>query len=334
MGHVGARPPSGRPVARLLRGALSKRRVRRLAARRGNAVNHSLGGEAVPMKVVLIYNRSSGGAYTLPRIRTLFRRHGVRIDYSFTTRQLNSNKLSTLIKKGVTVAVIGGDGTFNSAARLLVGSPSTLLPLPGGTFNHFVRDLGMPPTVEEVIANLEKSTTRQIDVAYVNDELFLNNSNLGLYPFSLIERKLARRIVGKWAAAALSIFDQITAFRRHRLTIDGERVQSPFVFVGNNIYDIRTSLIPRRTSFTRRTLTVMISSSATRRAFFRGVLAVLKGDVSQRQDFEVTRRKELTIYSHRATIPVSFDGEVKKLTPPLHYRVEPACLRILSVKTD
>src|SRR5690606_9652045 len=120
---------------------------------------------------------------------------------------------------------------------------------PGGTFNHFVRDLGMHPTVEENIASLESARIEKIDVGYVNDELFLNNSNLGLYPFSLIERKTTKRLIGKYAAATLSALDQLMLFRRHSLNIDGEVIKSPFVFIGNNVYDIQNSLVPERSSF-------------------------------------------------------------------------------------
>jgi diacylglycerol kinase family enzyme len=286
------------------------------------------------MKVVLIYNVSSGGRYDMRSLRRAFRKHHVTIEYSFSMDQLSSKKLSALIASGVTVAAVGGDGTLNAVARLLVGTPSTLLPLPGGTFNHFVRDLGMSPEFESTLARLSSGRRKKIDVGYVNDELFLNNSNLGLYPFSLIERKATKRIVGKWFAAVLSAFDQLTIFRRHKLVIDGQKVRSPFVFVGNNIYDIQSSLIPQRSEFTGGVLTVMVATSASRRALIRAIFDVLKGDVSHRDDFTLSRRKSMTIYSHRPTLPVSFDGEVKRLSTPLEYKIRPKKLNVWVVKAE
>mgnify|MGYP000877287306 CR=1 FL=1 len=284
------------------------------------------------MNVILVYNVGSGSNYDLRSLRQAFRRHNVKIDYTFSMDQLSSRKLSQLIQKGVTVAVVGGDGTLNAVARLVVDTPSIMLPLPGGTFNHFIRDLGMSPRYEDTLARLDEAHVRTIDVGYVNDELFLNNSNLGLYPFSLIERKAAKRVVGKYPAAILSALDQLTVFRRHRLVIDGQKVRSPFVFVGNNIYDIKRSLIPQRTSFTRGVLTVMVATSVSRRALARAVFDVLKGDVSHRDDFTLSRRKSVTIYSHRSSLPVSFDGEVKRLKSPLTYTSRPRCLNVLVVK--
>jgi diacylglycerol kinase family enzyme len=133
-------------------------------------------------------------------------------------------------------------------------------------------------------------------------------------------------------AAGLSIVDQLSLFRRHSLVIDGEKVKSPFVFVGNNRYDIKQSLIPRRTGFSKNVLTVMIATSRSRSALIRAIFAVLKGNVSHREDFNLTYRKTLSIYSHRASLPVSFDGEVKRLNTPLIYRVEPKSLKVLIVK--
>lgn len=284
------------------------------------------------MKVVLIYNPSSGGQYALRSLKRLFKEHDVRIDYSFTVKQLGSNKLASLIARGSTIAVVGGDGTLNSAARRIVGTKSVLLPLPGGTFNHFIRDLGMPADIEAVLGSLSRAKQKRIDVAYVNDELFLNNSNLGLYPFSLIERKSIKKVAGKWIAAVLSAFDQLTAFRRHALVIDGKKVRSPFVFVGNSVYDIERAIIPQRSNLTKGVLTVMVATSKTRRQLIAAVMAVLRGNAATRKDFTVSTRKDMTIYSHRSSLPVSFDGEVKRLKPPLVYTVRPKSLNVLVVK--
>ena len=285
------------------------------------------------MKVVLIYNVKSGSEYDLRRIKKLFREHGITVDYSFTVKQLSSKKLASLISRGVTVAVIGGDGTMNAAARLMVGTKSVLLPLPGGTFNHFIRDLGMSPRIEDSLVNIHDGTINVVDVAYVNEQLFLNNSNLGLYPFSLIERKTTRKIVGKWLAAVLSAIDQLSLFRRHKLVIDGATIKSPFVFVGNNVYDIERSLVPQRTRFTGGLLTVMVASSSSRIALIRAIFAVLRGDISKQSDFSLTHRESITIYSHRQSIPVSFDGEVRRLAPPLEYRIRAKALNVLVIPT-
>jgi len=283
------------------------------------------------MNVVLIYNSAAGGNYDLRRLRKLFTAAGVTIDAHFTMNQLRSKQLKERISKGAVFAVVGGDGSLNAVARLLVNTPSTLLPLPAGTFNHFVRDLGMYPSMEENLEHVSTAETRTIDVGYVNDELFLNNTNLGLYPFSLIERKTTKKLIGKYAAAILSAIDQLALFRRHSLIIDGKKIKSPFVFVGNNVYDIKKSLVPERTTFDKGILTIMIATSGSRRALIRAIFSVLNGDVSHRNDFSLMQRSNLTVHSRHASLPVSFDGEVKRLKPPLVYRSAPKTLKVMVV---
>lgn len=303
-----------------------------MVARCGRAVPDNLRGTTARMKVVLIYNPSSGGRYNLRTIKRSFKEHGLTVDYSFTIKQLSSNKLATLIDKGVTVAAIGGDGTMNAAAALMVNTPSVLLPLPGGTLNHFVRDLGIAPDIESALAKVGQAKPRTIDVGYVNDQLFLNNSGLGIYPFTLIQRKALSKTLGKWLAATVAVFDQLTSFRRHKLVIDGEVVRSPFVFVGNNHYDISDGMIPGRRSLTKGILTVIVASPARRRDLIHAGMAILRGDATASDDLSVTERKDVAIYSHRASIPVSFDGEVKRLEPPLMYRIEAKSLKVLLAK--
>lgn len=283
------------------------------------------------MQVVLIYNNTSGGRYTLARMRRVCRDNGMTISYSFTVRQLKSPKLAKLVSQGVTVMAVGGDGTMNSVARLVVNSPSILLPLPGGTLNHFVRDLGMKGSVEDLLRRVKDSHEQLIDVGYVNDELFLNNSSLGLYPFSLLDRKSSSKLLTKWVAATYAAIRQVIVFRRHRLVIDGSKIHSPFVFIGNNVYDIASSLIPQRTKLTKGILTVMVATSRSRWHLIRAGFNIVQGKVSHLDDFSLSKRKKIDIYTHSPVLPVSFDGEVKELASPFYYRVEPKCLKVLVI---
>jgi diacylglycerol kinase family enzyme len=283
------------------------------------------------MKFVLIYNPKSGGRYTLRHLRALCRQHGHTISYSFTLQQLGSAKLRQLIMRGATVAVVGGDGTVNAVSRRLVGTKASLLPLPGGTFNHFVRDLGMSLNLEDTLASLKYATQRTVDVAYVNDELFLNNSSLGVYPFTLLERRRIGKIVGKWVAMVVAAVSQFGRFRRMHLIIDNHPVRSPFVFVGNNEYDISAALIPERRAFSKGILTVMVATSSSRVAFLRTGMAILRGNAKRRDDFILSKRKSVSVYSRRNSLPVSLDGEVRHLETPLEYRIAPKALRVLVV---
>src|SRR3954471_21081525 len=139
------------------------------------------------------------------------------------------------------VVAAGGDGTINAVAARLLGSERTLGVIPGGTLNHFAKDLGIPQDFEGAVAVLRAGVTRRVDVAELNGRPFLNNSSLGMYPQIVREReKIQRHGFRKWTAFAAAVARVLMQWPvlRVRLEVDGRvwNRRTPFVFVGNNQY--------------------------------------------------------------------------------------------------
>jgi diacylglycerol kinase family enzyme len=82
------------------------------------------------------------------------------------------------------VVAFGGDGTVNEAANGLLGSPTPLCCLPGGSANVFGKMLGIPGDVvdatEHLLAMADSWQPRQVDVGVVNGRCFTFASGLGL----------------------------------------------------------------------------------------------------------------------------------------------------------
>ena len=72
--------------------------------------------------------------------------------------------------------------TIAAAASALIGTDTKLGVLPLGTLNHFARDLGVPTDVAEAAKLIASGKERRVDVAELNDRIFINNSAVGLYP--------------------------------------------------------------------------------------------------------------------------------------------------------
>ncbi len=85
-----------------------------------------------------------------------------------------------LLEDRVVVAA-GGDGTVNAVAQHLVAR-GTLGILPGGTLNHFARDLGVRDPARALQA-LERGQPRAVDLGRVDGRVFVNSASLGLYPW-------------------------------------------------------------------------------------------------------------------------------------------------------
>ena len=64
--------------------------------------------------------------------------------------------------------------------------------LPLGTLNHFARDLAIPTELEEAAKLIAGRKQRRVDVAEMNERIFINNSAIGLYPLMVIDRDVQR----------------------------------------------------------------------------------------------------------------------------------------------
>jgi diacylglycerol kinase family enzyme len=82
------------------------------------------------------------------------------------------------------VVAFGGDGTVNEAANGLLGSPTPLCALPGGSANVFAKMLGIPGDVvdatEHLLGMADDWQPRRVDVGMVNGRCFTFSSGLGL----------------------------------------------------------------------------------------------------------------------------------------------------------
>jgi diacylglycerol kinase family enzyme len=89
------------------------------------------------------------------------------------------------------VVAFGGDGTVNEAANGLLGSPTPLCCLPGGSANVFGKMLGIPGELvnatEHLLAMADDWRPRKVDVGVVNGRCFAFSSGVGL-DASVVER--------------------------------------------------------------------------------------------------------------------------------------------------
>jgi YegS/Rv2252/BmrU family lipid kinase len=233
----------------------------------------------------------------------------------------------------------GGDGTINAVASLLVGTDRTLGILPLGTLNHFAKDLRIPLDLEQAARVCLHGREHKVDVGEVNDRIFLNNSSLGLYP-SIVrhrERQQERLGRGKWPAffwATLTMLKRYP-FLSVRLSTDEHRLirHTPFVFVGNNEYQMESFNIGARSCIDQGQLSLYVAHRTGRLGLLRLAWRALFGGLRDEHDFDALCTKEIFIETRRPKrLRVATDGEVTIMTTPLHYRARPGALRVLVPK--
>jgi diacylglycerol kinase family enzyme len=299
------------------------------------------------MRVTAVINRSGGTelggeAAFAQRLASAFAALDVQADVIFAApdelqaafeKAANDERLDVLVAGG-------GDGTVSLAATVAVRAGLTLGLLPLGTLNHLARDTGIPSDLEGAIAVIADGHAEGIDVGEVNGHIFVNNSSVGLYPWMVRQREALRKRLGRSKRLAMLIASvrALRHFGRHRLTIrisgriaEGEQpIETPLLFVGNNLYQTSLLALGRRAGLQNGELCLYAVLARTRLQFVGLALRGLIGTLDQQRDFvSLTGVREAKIQSRRAALSVSADGETLHLQPPLHYRVRPKALRLL-----
>jgi YegS/Rv2252/BmrU family lipid kinase len=243
----------------------------------------------------------------------------------------------TVSERGDALLVVGGgDGTIGAAASALVGTETSLGILPLGTLNHFARDLGIPTDLGEAAKLIAGRNDRRVDVAEMNERIFINNSAIGLYPLMVLDRDLQRKRFGRSKRLAMIVASLRTLirFNHQRLTLtvndEKERVDTPLLFVGNNDYRIDLGAPGQRETIEDGRLSVFVMRKKTRRGLIAASARALL-DRSRADDMvQIDNVERLRVSSHRSALPVSLDGEVVRAAPPFEYRIRKKALRVIA----
>jgi YegS/Rv2252/BmrU family lipid kinase len=290
-----------------------------------------------PVKIIVSAGAGSGDNDKLcERLTPIFNENQIDVDISLAHSGSEVVELARDAARGPYKVIVaaGGDGTVNSVASAVVESDKILGVLPAGTLNHFARDLRIPFDVEAATRIVVAGHTTEVDVAEVNDRIFLNNSSLGLYPIIVREREKRERLgLGKWPAFVWAV---IQAFRRYpfldvRLRVNGELLDrtTPFVFVGNNEYAMQSFNIGLRDRIDRGVLSIYITHRTSRLKLITLALRAVFGTLRNDKDFLALGSNEVTIQTAHQRLRVAFDGEIEVMKPPLQYRVRPRALRVI-----
>jgi len=290
-----------------------------------------------PIKIIISAGAGPGdNSNAAARLGQIFEE---KLDISFAESGAEVVELARQAASGPYEVVVagGGDGTVNSVAAAVIESGKILGVLPLGTLNHFARDLGIPFDLEAAARTIVDGQTIEVDVAEVNNRIFLNNSSLGLYPMIVREREKIQRLgYRKWPAF---FWATIQALRRYpflniRLHANDELHDrtTPFVFVGNNEYAMDLLNVGVRDRLDKGVLSIYITHRTGRLRLITLALRAVLGRLRNDKDFLALRSDEVAIHTHHKRLRVAFDGEIEVMKPPLEYRVRRRALRVIVPK--
>jgi diacylglycerol kinase family enzyme len=241
-------------------------------------------------------------------------------------------EISRAVDDDRVVVAAGGDGTINSVAQHLVGR-GTLGVLPGGTLNHFCRDMGLRD-LEAALAALEGGNVRAIDVGKAGDRYFLNNAGMGLYPEVVYERERHEHRIGKWRAAATASLRVMRRARPLVGTIEADGDERALVawalFIGNNRFGTGTGRIGVRERLDEGVLDVRLLTLGTRKARrSRMAWRVLRGRPWSPRRLVRREATKIRLHLEGKGRLVSRDGESGETTNSLEVEIVPRALQVI-----
>lgn len=289
--------------------------------------------------IEVIINSGSGSVLageTERSLRERFIAHGIKANVHLAETGGEIVRLAAEVANGESEIIVagGGDGTISSVANEVFRAGKILGVLPLGTLNNFSKDLGIPQSLEGAIKVIAKQHVERIDLAEVNGRLFINNSSIGLYPRMVRDRVEQQRLgYGKWRAAFwawLRIF-RLSPFLKVCIKLDGKEFlrKTPFVFVGNNEYEMDLYNIGRRPKLNDGKLSIYFLHREGRWGVTVLVFRTIFRRLKQWRDFEAVSTQEISISTRKKRLLVAFDGEVATMQTPLRYRILPKVLKIL-----
>jgi diacylglycerol kinase family enzyme len=295
---------------------------------------------SAPRSVTVLLNAAAGSAKRESaidaQIRSLADAAGVRVDIVTIApgRDLVAAARAASERSSIVVAG-GGDGTVNGVVAGILDSPAALGILPLGTLNHFAKDLHLPLDLAAAVGVIAAGPIWRVDVAQVNERVFVNNSSIGIYPGIVEAREeLRREGHSKWPAMVIAMVRVLTRYTGVTIRVEVEgrsrTWRTPFVFAGNNEYTIDGLQLGARARLDEGKLYLYVAPRTRTRDLPMLLAKALLGRAARSRAFEIVSATELQIDRWRGRhMRVAIDGEVTTMSTPLVYRIRPKGLRVV-----
>jgi diacylglycerol kinase family enzyme len=234
------------------------------------------------------------------------------------------------------IGMAGGDGSQALVATIAARSDAAHVCVPAGTRNHFALDLGLDRG--DVLGALDAFTDgveRRIDLAHVNNRVFVNNASLGVYA-KVVQSDLYRDAkLETWTRMLPDLLGPDVAPIDLQFTSpDGSSCDdAPLVLVSNNPYQLtHLAGVGSRPCIDTGLLGVAAARIRSSADVSRLVAAELIGQVGRFPGLLSWSARSFEVRAH-GPVEVGLDGEALTLQPPLHFASLPGALRVRLPRT-
>ena len=229
------------------------------------------------------------------------------------------------------IGMAGGDGSQALVAQVAMERGLDYVCIPAGTRNHLALDLGLDR--DDVVGALDafaSDDARRVDLAFVNDRIFVNNVSLGVYA-EIVQSDAYRddklKTVEKMLPELLG--PRATPFDLRFVGADGtEQRSAQLLLVSNNPYvlDRLAGAGSRPRLDSGRLGVVAIQITGALQAAELVALDAL-GQIRRFDGWSEWTAEHFEVDSGSG-VAVGIDGEAVILEPPLRFTMAPSALRV------
>lgn len=241
----------------------------------------------------------------------------------------------------VALGVWGGDGTVGTAAAAAVEHSLPLLVLPGGTLNHFARDVGTN-SMDDSVEALTKGLGASVDLGRVvvqrglpempetTELAMLNTASVGVYPNLVRRRERLQPALGKPLAGLVASLRTFAVNSPTTLTVNGVKHRLWIMYLGRGRYYPADHAPIRRPVLDDGVLDLRMISADEPFARARLLWAVVTGTVSSSKVTHLSEASSITIEAADQPLVLAVDGEAKVNVRSAEFSVRTGELRVYS----
>jgi YegS/Rv2252/BmrU family lipid kinase len=290
---------------------------------------------ALKKKIAFIINPISGGKSKV-QLPELIEQHLDRAQFSYqlchTEFVGHAKKLvRDLLPDTDLFVAVGGDGTVNEIASVLVGSDKYLGIIPMGSGNGLATFLGIPFQVKEALELINQFNFTRIDSATLNGHPIFNVSGIGFD--AQISTRFARdKTRGLWGYIR-NTFAEVLKYRPqwYILKLDGKTIQRKafMISLANSSQYGNNAHISPNASLTDGLLDICVVKPFPLYMFPVLSYRMFSKTADRSAYLEIFKIKEALI-QRDVPGPVHLDGEPIELEAELHIVVNPASLNVIN----
>jgi diacylglycerol kinase (ATP) len=289
----------------------------------------------MPNKLLFIVNPVAGGKSKTSFADLIGSLLGNDLPYRIVCWEKPDQDLKSLIFNNIetdtdVVVAVGGDGTINKIASVLINTDLALGIIPMGSGNGIARHLGIPINPEKAIGVLKTGNIINIDVCKMNKKYYVTTAGVGFdaYVSRLFHESAKRGFITYILISLRALFSYKQ--KKYTLQMGGEKIKEKAFLItfanasqwGNNVF------IAPDASLHDGMLDVVIIKKPDFFNIFTVSYKLLNKTINNSRFVKTIRTNDITLIRKKKG-EVHYDGESDVMKKKIRFQVIPDALKVI-----